>query len=1226
MNTTLQVLDNPLRCDRVEVEMPVGLTVAEMLIESGREWMLDEKCPVYITLESDWGVVELTQSECYTTYPAEGETVGVKAIPSGGGGGGKSPIIGIVIAVVALVVAYFVPALAPMMFRIAFAAALGSVSSMLAGAPNLPSQSGVSDNSATSAIYSITGTQNKVNKFGPVPTMIGGKTRVWPTLAAEPYTEVAGEDQYLRQRFAILGPVKMTDFKIGETDINDYDGVELEYVEGWDGDITPTLYADGNDIHEETVQATLIQADGWVTRTTQNETKEISFDINLAQLFQIEGSEYIATSVTFDVSYREDGTSGNWLAPSIGAGSVVSTGDGEATRITIDGYYTNARLFNYIFNVDEGQYDVRWRRITEDHDEDTKIYDAISVYVLRSISEHPGIDTTKLPPMAIIDLRIKASGQLSGVVDQFNFIGEAYLPVWNGSSINYELSSNPAWAYLNVLYGNANKRKITSIDRFDMDGLLSWANTCDANDWSVNGIMDTSNTVFQAMATIASVGRASPSMVNNKYGVAVDWEKDTVVQVFTPRNSWGFEATKTWPDEQHAIRATFYDEESGYELSEGTVYFDGYDENNATLFYDQELQYVTQWEQVWKHCRYQIADRTLRPEIYSFNVDVENLRCTRGDRIRIVHDVMIVGLGQARIKSVTTDGSGNVETATIDSLWTIDTTTDYAINIQRLNGSVYEGFMSNPATEGDYNEITFSPAIPSSVAPSGGELIAFGEADTGVGLDLIIHEIQPGADLTARLVCQDYAPGIQEAASGEIPPYNPQITYGRDSRNGRPNAPTISVVSDESVIIVANDGTLVTRAVISVEPSDSPIPITSIIAQYRRSGSDLWDSAGTYPPDTNSVSIDNLPDGVDYDFRVQASTEVGSTSEWSEVLNHTIVGKTSLPPDVSGALLNGDLLEWTYPNRPVDFAGFRLRYAISGTQYAWSTATPVTGDPLISVQQFDISGFSGSLVWLVKAEDTTGNQSQNPAVVTTNLGDIGLSNVLETWPQAPDWDDGTIINGSVISGVLTADGEDVWTGNDLNVWWSGNDSRTVWGESQYKQMTYTWSQTFEVGGDLTIQRENTDGAYIEFAVDSERQSWSGVDTTTVWTGTDSNSWWDGYGDFAPWVGSIPIDEGDTILFRAVSPSGDVQGKFTTVTPTIDVPDVEETIEDVTISTGGTRLTLTNEYRKIKAIVYGIQDNGLGTTGVRVVDKDVDLGPLLEAETANALIDVRVQGY
>lgn len=1239
--SSIQICPHPLTQERKEFTIGCGLSVREMLREVGHEWVLDG--PAIITLECEDNVWSVTD---FDTVPAPGETLAVNVVPQGGGGGGGKGGVGMLLSIVIIAVASYFTfgagfALMAQSFGYYTAASVAAVgkgligiaassllsSALAGGGPQKPSATGIAQNSQTSAVYSITGTQNAANKFGPIPTMVGGTTRIWPPLAAEPYTETVGEDQFLRQRFAMIGPVELSDFKIGETSLENYDDVEIEWIQGFSTDALPTLYADGTDISEESVGADLKQVDGWVTRTTQLKTKEITYDIAQQQLFKVEGSSYVATSVQYDVSYRQSGTTGDWLAPDVGQGSIVDTGDGDATRITISGYYTNARLFPYRFFVSEGQYDVRWRRVTQDNDENTEIFDGMQLRVLRSIAEHPGIDTQNLPPLSVIDLRIKASGQLNGVVDQLNCIAQAYLPVWDGAStVTYTLSDNPAWAFFGVLYGNANKRPVSDLSRYDFESLSNWATLCESKGWNVNGILDTSTTVIRQLSTIASIGRASLTMVNNRYGVAVDWEKDTVIQVFTPRNSWGFESAKIWLDDVHAARVKFVDKDNGYELSEGFVYADGYDESTATLFSEQEAQWITSWGQVWEKYRYEFADRILRPEIYTFNVDIENLRCTRGDRVRLVHDVMLVGLGQARIKSVTTDGVGNVETATIDSLWTLDDATSYAINIQRFNGQVYEGFIDNPPSLQDVSTVTFNPAIPAAVAPQGGELIAFGEADKGVGLDLIIHEIQPQANLNAKLVCQDYAPGIQAAADGPIGPYDPQITIGRNSRNGRPEAPIIeSVVSDETVIIVANDGTLITRAVMSLIPNDSPIPITGYQAQYRRSGSELWDSVGTFPPETNSISVENLPDGINHDFRVRALTEVGSSSEWTEVLNHTVIGKTSPPPDVNGMLLDDSLLTWTYPNRPVDFAGFRLRYAIAGTQYSWDTATPVTGNPLISVQQFDISGFTGSLVWLCKGEDTTGNQSENAAVVITNLGDPGLTNVIETWPEAPDWD-GIITNGANNAGVLEADGQDVWTGVDANVWWSGNDSFMVWGENEYKQMTYQWQTTFGVGGELVITRDITDGSYIEFSASSQAQRWDGVDTTTRWTGVDSAAWWDGLTDWQPWVGGIPIDSGATISFRAISPAGQTQGKFTTITPTIDVPDIEETIEDVTISTGGTRLSLTKTYTKIKAVVYGIQDNGLGTTGVRVVDKDETLGPLLQAETANALIDARVQGY
>ena len=61
---------------------------------------------------------------------------------------------------------------------------------------------------------------------------------------------------------------------------------------------------------------------------------------------------------------------------------------------------------------------------------------------------------------------------------------------------------------------------------------------------------------------------------------------------------------------------------------------------------------ITDSDLVWKHGRFHIAQLRLRPETYELVTDFENLKVTRGDRVRVNHDVILVGVGAGRVKSV----------------------------------------------------------------------------------------------------------------------------------------------------------------------------------------------------------------------------------------------------------------------------------------------------------------------------------------------------------------------------------------------------------------------------------------------------------------------------------------------------------------------------------------------------------------------------------------------
>ena len=62
------------------------------------------------------------------------------------------------------------------------------------------------------------------------------------------------------------GPCEITDLKIGETPITDFDDVQVETFKGLPGDRVPSLYS--SDVTEEQLSIVLTQANSWSKRTT----------------------------------------------------------------------------------------------------------------------------------------------------------------------------------------------------------------------------------------------------------------------------------------------------------------------------------------------------------------------------------------------------------------------------------------------------------------------------------------------------------------------------------------------------------------------------------------------------------------------------------------------------------------------------------------------------------------------------------------------------------------------------------------------------------------------------------------------------------------------------------------------------------------------------------------------------------------------------------------------
>ncbi|CAN0200723.1 unnamed protein product, partial [Chrysoparadoxa australica] len=163
-----------------------------------------------------------------------------------------------------------------------------------------------------------------------------------------------------------------------------------------------------------------------------------------------------------------------------------------------------------------GQYDVRIRRITADN-ASTQVFDDTFWTALRSITTGDPIQPVAGRGLALLGLRIKATDQLNGVLDQVSCVVNSILPVWDSGEGAFiqQPTSNPAWIYRDILTGSANGRALAT-SRMDDATLIEWAAECEANGRAFNAPIDPT-TVFRAAADVAAVGRAAFSLDQGQY-------------------------------------------------------------------------------------------------------------------------------------------------------------------------------------------------------------------------------------------------------------------------------------------------------------------------------------------------------------------------------------------------------------------------------------------------------------------------------------------------------------------------------------------------------------------------------------------------------------------------------------------------------------------------------------------------------------------------------------
>lgn len=1100
-----------------------GMSIADML------WEFDlnpETLPARVFIDDC--LVEKAYWHC--VKPKANHLVSVRVIPEGGNNQSKD-ILRIVAMVGVLALAIAAPyAAGALGYGLLSAGTLGgslltagigiagslAVSALIPPAtPNIPQLGGM--NLDRSPALSITGTQNQMNLYGVVPKVLG-RMRLFPPYAAEPYTEIVGNDQYLRCLFCLgYGPLLISDLRIGEDPIENFEDVEIEVRSV--GDEPYELYS--SDVHEDALSLPLTKEDGWQQRTSQPNVDELSVDISAPQgIYRIndEGNAD-PLAIYIRIEYRPVGsTDADWLlAGPLGfyEGAEFSVpGNPQA----FDGFSFGSQAYGNTKPVrrglrwkpvqGRGQYEIRIRRNPEDSQyiinelyarynalptpqrsqyfgggfliyspkqlgimaeiqwqeyyaqvvattPSNRIIDQCFWTCLRSIKQQVPV---RLPGLCTVALRIRNSNQLNGVIQSFNCIAHSIRREWNGFDWVPVPTSNPAALYRDLFQGRATAIQLPD-GRMNLTQLQEWSEANQAEGRECNMIVDYQMTVREEAQLIAATGWASIHNQDGKYTVIRDVLQTDPVQMFTPRNSWGFKGSKTFIDIPHALKITFVNEEKNWTKDELIVYVDGYNADGsggligASKFDTLDLVGVTNADRVYKDGRRHLAQAILRPGTYELNADFENLRCTRGDVVGVTHDVTLWGLGSGRILAVAVDGSSNATGATLDRPFVMSADLRYAIRYRREDGRQIE--QEVVAVEGEQYSVAFTELIPAVDAPMVGDLFGYGEVDQ-VYTRLVIKSITRRGDFDATLTMLDEAPAIHDVDNGPLPPFDPRITIPLPLR--KPLKPIIDeIISDERALIRDPDGSFRSRILIRLHFVSGLTPAARVEVRYKRKGStESWaQTSAQVEGDADEIEMTHVHDLYFYDIMIRAVSRYNVPSEWVFVDGYQVVSKSLPPPNVGTLTLQDDRLTWSYPAPPADWLGFLVRVQV-GDRTSWSDAIPLH-DGVVTDSHFTLPSDSGIRTYLVKAVDTSRYESPTAASLYIDWGNRLVENVVESIDyQALGWP-GMITGGGIVLDNIEANASTPYWTNDATQFW-GNNSDLFWGALS-EELTYVFAYT-----------------------------------------------------------------------------------------------------------------------------------------------------------------------
>jgi hypothetical protein len=737
---------NALRPERDRTVMPVlkPVTVQGWLEGQGiGEFAQPTICLVNgrAVLRAEWSVLVIRAGDvvCFVALPHGG---------GGGGGGGKNPLrtvlmVAVMVAGMALGAAYG-GALAGAFGFEGGAAAFGSVTwgqvfgGVISGAVNLvggalvnalvpapnparPSADwglgGIGSPPGPSPTYSLQAQGNQARLGQPIP-VIYGRHLVYPDLAAEPWYEYQGNEQYLHQLHVIgQGHYDIEAIRIEDTDIGNFAEVEYEIVEPG-GDVTlfdPNVTSAPEVAGQELTAPNELSAGetGWigpfVSASAETMAADIGIDIVFARglYYANDAGGLDSRSASWVVEVREiddDGFAvGEWV-------QLAAESHSAATNTPI-------RL-SFRYAVTPGRYEVRLKR-TDDKDTSSRVGHEIRWAGLKAWLQ----DEPDYGAVTLFAIRMRATDNLSQRSSRMvNCIVTRKLPVWaEGGWSTPQSTRSIAWAFADACRAEYGAELADA--RVDVDGLLTLDAIWESRGDHFDGVFDTSMTVWEALTRIARCGRAVPIQQGGVVRIVRDSPQSLPVALFGPRNiaEGSFRIRYVMPGEETADAVTVeYFSARTWRPDEVTAKLpDSAEEKPARL----QLTGCTDKDHAGREGIYMAAANRYRRKLITFQTELEGLIPTYGDLIAIVHDMPRWGQGG---EIVGWDGEALV---TSEPLEWMEGETHY-IALRRFDGAIAGPYPVIPGETG-YEAV---PQGPLDIAPyTGGEAerthYAFGPSD-----------------------------------------------------------------------------------------------------------------------------------------------------------------------------------------------------------------------------------------------------------------------------------------------------------------------------------------------------------------------------------------------------------------------------------------------------------------------------------------------------------------
>lgn len=1100
-----------------------------------------------------------------------------------GGGGGSNPLKIVLTVALAVAAPYAAVGLLPtgVAGSVGALTTIGSIASGVIGlvgtqlinaiipSGNTPSSIKQQQAVSPSPTYTLTSQGNRVRMGEAIPDCYGRHLH-FPDFSADPYTEYAGNEQYLYQQFCLgQGEYDIEQIRIGDAPISSFQEIQTEIVPPYTrGTLFPSLVETSGEVSGQEAPSGVALGPFPVSSAGEKATS-IAFDMVCPKgLFYANdegGLNPLSTTFRFEAREIDD------AGAAVGSWSTLGTN-------TLSRASSTAIRRSYRYNVTEARYEVRVTRLDSKNNDSRAGHDLVWA-ALRGYSAPP----ENYGGITILNMRLRATNNLSAQSSrEINVIKTRKLPIWDGSSWSVPTATrNPAWAALNILRASYSGNVPDS--RIDLQSFKARADTWDSRGDTFDGVFDSQSVLFEAVNVVARAGRAKIYQQGAIWYCWRDEAQSLPTMMFNMRNiQRGSVKTQfLLPDQTSAdaVEVTYLDETTWTEQ----IVVAALPDSPQSTPIKEKLFGVTNRAQAWREGMYMVAANRYRRAPATFYTEMEGFIPTYGDMISIAHDRGTWGQSGDLLEY-------NAGTQIIKTTEPLDFSAGgtHWMRFRKQDGS-YNGPYVVTAGVDDYHAILDNPLnfTPSLGTDRERTSYSFGPTDQH-GRTALVMGVRPRGLNRVEIVTINEDPAVHTADTSATPPVSTK--WNLPANITRPVITSLNV----------NLGGTATAPLLQLSWTPAAGANNYLVEISYDSGIS-WISVAQ--PFTSEASFPVRRGNV----RVRVAGIGLSRGDWVEYVGNPFL---AAPPNVSNFLVARQSdgtreFSWALPgNTPPDLAGYKIRYRVgTNALWGWNDLEPLH-EGLLTASPWETNQLdAGEYTFAIKAVDDSKIESESAIFVIADLGDQRIAgSILSVLPHTQGWL-GTKTDCYVVGTALEAKDTDTWADKTT---WSG---WSRWNQNPATTISYEHT-VIDLGGDIAFT------PYVDAIGD-------GTITVEESHSSDGIS----YTSFAA-VGNLITAR---FLKIKITVTGATIPKLKLANIRLSAESVSEEINDLDtsllagsfrIGVGDIRLPISKTYQLITQVQVTLQNVGSGWTW-ELIDKDTTVGPRIKIYSGTTLADANI---